>query len=118
MHIVVGIIIRPFTKVHDGIYGYASLLNKDQPQTATVFCSHCWNEHFPDFVSTLDQNVLARNELEPFTPAEEPKQIVLSSANIICNLVGWFLGALGCSTFELFVIFRSLFRPGLGQQLI
>lgn len=57
MHVVVDLIIKPFTDIDGGVLGYAPLLNKANPLKPTVFVSHCWGEKFPDFVRTVTNHL-------------------------------------------------------------
>merc|ERR1711879_136139 len=52
MRVIVDEILEPLCEAHG--MSYARLTNAEQPLTLSVFVSHCWDENFQDFVSSVN----------------------------------------------------------------
>lgn len=53
MHVLVNVIIKPITKAFNGVFGYATSLNRDKPLKSELFISHCWSAPFPHLLAAL-----------------------------------------------------------------
>jgi len=52
MRVIVAEIIEPLCETSQ--LSYARIVNQSQPLEVTVFVSHCWDENFQDFVSSVN----------------------------------------------------------------